>query len=246
MILLKLGGNDLANPAFLADLGAWLARHRAPTVIVHGGGQAIADLQTRLGLAPRKHNGERITDPASLDVAEMVLSGHANKRIVAALLSAGVDALGLSGVDGGLLRAARKQHPTVDLGRVGEIHTVRTSLIHGLLAQGLVPVISPISLGDDGAAFNVNADHAASAVAAALGVSVIHFVSNVPGVLHNDAILPRLTPPDVHRLIDQGIIHGGMIPKVHAALAAVHAGVPEARIGNLAGLPHGGTAFVAA
>ena len=116
-------------------------------------------MQTRLGIQPVKVDGLRVTDAASLDVAEMVLSGRANKQIVRALLAGGLDAVGLSGVDGRLLTARQKQHPTADLGLVGEVTAVRLTLLERLLQMGIVPVISPISLGDDGQTYNLSLIH---------------------------------------------------------------------------------------
>ena len=240
--VVKIGGNEMNAPGFLDELAACLARLAAggPVVVVHGGGQDIAALQSRLGLAPVKVDGLRVTDAASLEVAQMVLSGHTNKQIVRALLAAGLDAVGLSGVDGGLLRCRQKQHPTVDLGLVGEVTAVRADLLRRLLADGLTPVLSPISLGEDGQTYNVNADEAAGAVAAALGAERLDFVSNVPGVLAGGAPLPALTPAAAEALIAGGTISGGMIPKVRTALDALARGVPAVRIVDLAGLDAGG------
>ena len=140
MRVLKVGGNELSDPGFTALLGKstahLLAETQAPLVIVHGGGQAIADLQARLGLDTIKVDGLRVTDLESLNVAQMVLSGESNKIVVKALLAAGVDALGLSGVDGALLRCRKKEHPTADLGYVGEIVQVRAELLDKLMSLG--------------------------------------------------------------------------------------------------------------
>jgi acetylglutamate kinase len=243
----KIGGNELNAPGFLeelADIHHGLARMDEWAVIVHGGGQDIADLQSRLGIEPVKVDGLRVTDAASLNVAEMVLSGRANKQIVRALLAAGLDAVGLSGVDGRLLTARKKQHPTADLGLVGEVTAVRAHLLQRLLQVGLIPVISPISLGNDGQTYNVNADEAAAAIAAALEADTLDFVSNVPGVLAGGALLPHLSPEATEALIADGTIAGGMIPKVRAALDALTRGVARVRIVDLAGLRSGrGTVF---
>jgi acetylglutamate kinase len=240
MRVLKIGGNELDDPGFLPSLAGWLATAVAPTVVVHGGGRDIAMMQTRLGLQPKKVDGLRVTDADSLTVAQMVLSGHINKQIVAALLAAGVDAVGLSGVDGGLLRCEKKRHPTADLGLVGEIVAVRAELLARLAAGGLTAVLSPISLGQDGATYNVNADDAASAVAQALPADQLDFISNIPGVLHDGRVVERLTAVQTEDLITQGIINGGMVPKVRGALTAVAQGVPQVRIVNLTGLLNGG------
>ena len=244
MHVLKIGGNELDDPEFLRSLAQFVARLGEPVVIVHGGGKAIAELQAKLGLVAQKVDGLRITDSESLAVVQMVLSGQANKLIVTALLTAGVDAVGLSGVDGGVLRCQKKQHPTADLGFVGTITQVRTSVLHTLLAQRITTVLSPISLGEDGQIYNVNADEAASAVALALNARLLDFISNVPGVLLEGQVIPQLTSVQTEKLISDGVVNGGMIPKVRAALSAVASGVPQARIVNLAGLASaGGTVF---
>lgn len=251
MRVLKIGGNELNEPGFLPMLADWVAKTTKPKkgpgksiMIVHGGGRDIAMMQSRLDLEPKKIDGLRITDADSLTVAQMVLSGHTNKQMVAALLAAGVDAVGLSGVDGRLLTAQKKEHPTVDLGLVGEIVDVRTDLLQTLSNQGITAVISPISLGQDGFIYNVNADEAASAIALALKADLLDFISNVPGVLKAGQVVPQLTANQTEDLIKQGIINGGMVPKVRGALTAVAQGVPRARIVNLTGLlQSGGTIF---
>jgi acetylglutamate kinase len=246
--VLKIGGNELAEPAFLPALAEAVANLGEPVVIVHGGGKAIADMQLRLGLEPRKVEGLRVTDEPSLEVAQMVLSGQANKAIVRALLSAGVQAVGISGVDGGLLQCKKKQHPTVDLGLVGEIDEVNSTLLDTLLHSQLTPVVSPISLGHDGTLYNVNADEAAAAIATALQASTLSFISNVRAVMGKDGEeIERLTALTTGELIAQGVIRDGMVPKVQAALDVVARGVPEAIIRDLDGLRTGtGTRFVLA
>ncbi|MCA9922512.1 MAG: acetylglutamate kinase [Anaerolineales bacterium] len=244
MHVLKIGGNELSDPSFLSGLAQVVAAANEPIVIVHGGGRAIADLQAKLGLKPVKVDGLRVTDHESIIVAEMALSAQANKLIVKALLAAGVDAIGLSGVDGGLLRCEKKHHQTADLGFVGHIVQVRANVIKTLMESNLTIVLSPISLGIDGHTYNVNADEAASAVALALNADLLSFVSNVPGVLQDNALISNLTPAQTDELIQSGIINGGMVPKVRAALQAIEQGVPKARILNLAGLQtSGGTLF---
>jgi acetylglutamate kinase len=241
--VIKIGGNEMNAPGFLEELArrvAGLAGAGESLVLVHGGGQEIAALQSRLGITPIKVDGLRVTDAESLAVAQMVLSGHTNKAIVRALLEAGVDAVGLSGIDGGLLRCRKKAHPSVDLGLVGDITTVRAELLAQLTALGFLPVVSPISLGEDGQTYNVNADEAAAAIAQALGAAALDFVSNVPGVLNGGRLVLALTPTWAEALIRDGVITGGMIPKTRAALDAAGRGVARARIVDLAGLVTGG------
>jgi acetylglutamate kinase len=248
-IVVKVGGNELDMPAFVDGLVAGIRQLQDThaLAVVHGGGKAIARLQERLRLEPRFVDGLRVTDDASLDVAEMVLSGWVNKRLVGRLVSDGIAAVGLSGVDGGLFRVVKLVHGTHDLGWVGEIVETRAATVETLLGAGVLPVVSPISLGLDGHTYNVNADHAAAALACALGASELVFLSNVPGVLGEDvagACIPRLTPAEVTSLIEAGTIHGGMVPKVRSALQALDAGVPRVRITDMDGLcVDGGTCF---
>jgi len=248
LLVIKVGGNGIDRGDFLARLVAAVVevRKEAAPIIVHGGGKEIAHWQERLGLVPRFVEGLRVTDVESLAVAEMVLSGLVNKRLVARLVAAGVSAVGLSGVDWGLIRVEKMVHPAGDLGQVGRIVEVHPQGLEALTRWGVVPVISPISLGLDGQTYNVNADHAALAVAAALGAGSLVFLTNVPGVLIDDQPISHLTAPEAKDLIASGLIVGGMIPKVRSALEAVAAGVGRTVITNLDGMGEGtGTAIIA-
>jgi acetylglutamate kinase len=242
-ILIKVSGHELDDPAFLGDFAAVVRSLDVPVVIVHGGGKEISNLQTQMGIEPRYVDGLRVTDAPSLAVVEMVLCGAVNTRVVRHLLAAGVDALGMSGVDRGLIRAEKLTHPSVDMGFTGQPVSVRADVLTDLLAKGVTPVIAPICLGDD-SAYNVNADHVAGAVAAAVAARQIIFLTNVPGVMQGGGVLPELTPTRVEALIADGTIFGGMIPKVRTALDALERGIPQAVITNLAGLSSdGGTVF---
>lgn len=238
-IVIKISGHELDSPDFLAELAATLKHFDTPVVIVHGGGKEITALQTRLGIEPRYVDGLRITDAESLALVEMVLCGTVNKRIVRTLVNAGIDAVGLSGVDGGLVSADKMTHESVDMGYTGEVTAVRVDLLVDMLDQGITPVIAPICLGED-SNFNVNADHVAGAVAAALEAEKLVFVSNVEGVLKDGAVIPQLTPNQVGEMIADGTIFGGMIPKVKTALESLAEGVAQAVITNLKGLSSGG------
>ncbi len=245
MLVLKIGGNELDDPAFVEKLGGAVAALPEPPVLVHGGGKEIRELQERLGVEPQYIDGLRITDAESLSLVKMVLAGRVNKRLAAALANAGVDAFGMSGVDRASIRARKLQHPGGDLGQVGEVTEVRTEVFKHLLAGGIVPVLSPICYGSGGLIFNVNADHVAVALAIALRADELVFVTNVPGVLHDNTVIPTITPTDVVPLISDGIISGGMVPKVNSALKAVADGVRTVRITNLDGLKTGtGTRFL--
>jgi len=241
LTLLKVGGAELQEGPALDQLVDALVPMASTQglVVVHGGGPEIAGLQKRLGLEPCFVEGLRVTDEESLWVAEMVLSGAVNKRLIGRLVARGVRAIGLSGVDAGLLRACKMMHPAGDLGRVGEITHVDVTCLQQLLDCGFVPVISPISLGADGCAFNVNADHAALAIARALGVAEMIYLTDVPGVMLQGAVLPSLNADEALRLIAEEHITGGMIPKVRSALDAIEQGIGAARITNLEGLAAG-------
>lgn len=239
MLVLKVGGNEIDDAGFLTGLAHAVAVMRDAPVIVHGGGKEIAELQVRFGLTPHFVDGLRVTDDTSLAIAEMVLSGRVNKRIVAALVNSGVDAIGLSGVDRGVVRVEKMVHPAGDLGRVGKVVSVRGEVLQDYIAQHIVPVISPISLGVEGA-YNVNADSVACAIARALNASTLVFVTNVAGVMQNERVLPALSAREADALIKSQVIKGGMIPKVRAALEALSGGAHTARITNLEGLGSGG------
>ena len=233
-IVIKIGGHELSSGEHLAAFAEAVVRlqKQFACALVHGGGKSISDLMTRLDVAPVFVNGQRVTDAAALDIAEMVLSGQVNKRIVLELLLNGLDALGLSGIDRGLLRVEAWSE---DMPLVGRIVEVRSSVLEDLLAQNVIPVISPISYGPAGR-YNVNADHAAGAVAGAIGAKQVIFISNVPGILVDEKLLPQASEQAVEEWILSGKIFGGMIPKVSAAQAALHQGAKSAVITNLAGL----------
>lgn len=235
--VIKLGGNELDRPGFLGEIASAIRGFPQDVVVIHGGGQAVDALQQRLGVRPVKVDGMRITDDASLEAVVMALCGWVNKRIVAELVGHGVDAVGLSGVDGGLLRVRKLDARSVDLGWVGEITRVRIEVLNVLLAQGMTPVVAPVSLGPGNHLFNVNADQAASAIAAALRAEALDFVSNNEGVVIDDHLVPELDEAQAARFIIEGKINGGMVPKVNAALAALSGGVPEVRIVDIDGLP---------
>jgi acetylglutamate kinase len=237
-LVLKIGGNELDDAAFVTALAQAVAGLRPVPVLVHGGGKEIGLIQKALGGEPRFLDGLRVTDDLALQAAEMVLCGSVSTRLTAALIQAGAEAQGLSGVDRNLIMVEKQAHPSGDLGWVGRPVAVRGEVLLGLLEVGVVPVVAPISLGPGGP-YNVNADEAAGAIAASLGDAEVVFVTNVAGVLVNGERAAQLTSAEVEQLIADGVITGGMIPKVRSALAALTAGVRSARITNLAGLGDG-------
>ncbi len=245
MRVIKVGGNEIDEPAFLDGLCAALSRATDRCVLVHGGGKEIAAALDRYELRFEVVEGMRATGEAAMAVVEQVLSGAVNKRIVARLNAAGVAAIGLSGVDLGLMETRPLRPGGRDLGRVGEVVRVRSAVLEALLDQGWLPVVSPVSIDErDRRATNVNADSAAQAVAMAMGADELVFVSNVPGVLIDGVVAPEMDVADVEAAIAGGAIGGGMAPKVRAATAAL-ASVPAVRITNLEGLENGGTRIVA-
>jgi acetylglutamate kinase len=243
--VIKIGGNELDDPTFVAGLVQVVKTLPEAPLLVHGGGKEIRTLQERLGLEPQYIDGLRVTDLESLAIVQMVLAGRINKRLVASLTAAGVDAFGLSGVDRGAVKAEKLDHPAGDLGWVGRVVDVRVEVFRRLLEDNVTPVLSPICWGADGSMFNVNADHVALAVANALEAERLVFISNVPGVLAGDQLIERITPARAMAFIRDGVIVGGMVPKIRSALEAVAAGVAAVCITNLHGLSRGTGTIVA-
>lgn len=235
LTLLKVGGGEVDSPEFLASLTRLVSGRLGKLVILHGGGKDIGRLLEALGVQSAFHEGLRITGDTAIEAVEMALSGLVNKRIVGALVSGGVKAIGLSGRDLGLI-LAHKLEADVDLGHVGEPLRVDPLPLHTLLEAGYLPVISPVSQDEKGTVFNINADHAARAVAVALGARDLVFLSNVPGVYDDIHQIGELKPQMAESLIRSGVIDGGMIPKVRSAVEALNAGVKRALISDLAGL----------
>ena len=244
--VVKIGGRPQADPALPAALaGAWRAT-RGRLVVVHGGGDAVSELQRARGIEPRFVGGRRVTTPGDLDVLRMALSGLANKQLVAALGAAGVPAFGCSGEDGPLLTATRTADAA--LGAVGVPGRVDAALLHLLLGAGRCPVVSPVSADADapGTALNVNGDDAAAAIAAALGAAELFFLADVPGVLVAGDPVDTLDPAGARALVADGTAAGGMAAKLEAALVALDAGVVRVRISDAAALADStrGTAIV--
>jgi acetylglutamate kinase len=232
--VVKLGGRAQGDSRLEVELARAVAGD-ARLVLVHGGGDEVSALQRRLGLEPRFVDGRRATTAEDLAVAQMVLSGAANKRLVARLLTAGVPAVGISGEDGLLLTADALARDT--LGEVGTPRSVDPALPLALLDAGYTPVISPIARdAATGQALNVNGDDAAAAIAAALHAVELLLVADVPGVMHEGRTLQRLDVDAVHELVATGVASGGMIAKLDAARRALELGVPAVRIGDLSAI----------
>ena len=226
-IVVKLGGSALGqNDTTLEDV---VNCHRLGIriVLVHGGGNAISVWLTRIGKVPEFVGGLRVTDDETMNLVVMTLAGQVNKSLVAEIQRLGGRAIGLSGLDGCLLRAHRRDPA---LGRVGDVHTVNLEALLAVANAGFVPVIAPVAYGDDGYALNVNADTAAAELAAALSASKVIFLTDVAGVLDREQnLLPELSALEAKDLIAQKVITGGMIPKVEASLRAL-AGVERSHI----------------
>jgi len=228
--VLKIGGRAQADPSLASAIRA--ATTADPVVVVHGGGDEVSALQRRLGVTPKFSGGRRVTTRDDLELVQMVLSGSANKRLVAALVGAQVRAVGISGEDDGLLRARATSRET--LGEVGAPTRVDARLLELLIGSGVVPVISPLARDEDtGMPLNVNGDDAAAAIAIALGAEELVLVADVPGVIADGVVLPDVDVEQAVALIDNGTARDGMAAKLHAARRAVELGVARVRIGNI-------------
>jgi acetylglutamate kinase len=241
--VVKIGGRaqgDARLPAALAAAAAAAATARATAggflCVVHGGGDEVTHLQKRLGLQSAFIGGRRVTSVEDLEIVRMVLSGATNKRIVAQLISQGVNAVGISGEDASVFTA---QITDPAMGRVGGHVTANVALIQHLVHGGFVPVISPLARDADdrgGAGLNVNGDDAAAALAAALAADELVLVADVPGVLDAGAVIPTIDEAMAHRLISSGVAAGGMAAKLDAALTALRGGAQMVRIAGLDGI----------
>jgi acetylglutamate kinase len=217
IVVVKLGGTTLAEQRQVLVEVAAIARRR-PIVLVHGGGKRMTEWLERLGVPTRFENGLRVTDPEALEVAAAVLRGVVNSELVAALRDVGCDAVGLSGVDGGLLIGERLP----DVGLVATVTGVRRDLIDSLLVAGQVPVVAPLARDELGVVCNVNADDAAAGLAAGLGARQLVLMTDVDGVRGADGRkLDAISAEEAAALIADGTIRGGMVPKVKAALSAL-------------------------
>jgi len=238
-VVIKYGGHAMGDPAlaekFCADV-VQLKLTGINPVIVHGGGPQIGAMLEKLGIASRFEDGLRVTCARTVEVAEMVLSGSINKQVVANIRRMGGKAAGLSGKDANLCLARklrrRKADPVsgiekiIDLGFVGEPVSFDTDIIDTLAASDVIPVIAPIAISEEGETLNINADTFAGGLAKALKARRLLLLTDVQGVLDDKgALISELTPADVERLIDQGVITGGMIPKVRSCVEVIEGGV---------------------
>ncbi len=243
-IVVKYGGHAMGEEHLAQHFGsdvALLKQVGINPVVVHGGGPQINAMLKRLAIQSTFVDGLRVTDAAMVEVVEMVLAGTVNKQVASLITRAGALAVGVSGKDGAMIRARRltrtKKDPdsnierVLDLGFVGEPEHVDVRVIHALTGGGLVPVIAPVGVGEDGQTYNINADTVAGAVAAALKATRLLMLTDVPGVLDRDGqLLAELTIADVEEGVRSGMITGGMIPKVENCVDAVRNGAKGAVI----------------
>ena len=237
-IVIKYGGNamvdDKLKRSFARDVVLLKLVGMHP-VIVHGGGPQINDMLARLGKEGTFIQGMRVTDKETMDIVEMVLGAHVNKDIVSLINNAGGLAVGLTGRDGGLIRARKLQMvvngESLDLGQVGEVDSVDPRVISTLEMEGFIPVVAPIGYGEDGQAYNINADLVAGKLATVLKAEKLILMTNTAGILDkNEQLLTGVTPGDIDRLIEDGTVFGGMLPKISSALDAARSGVNSVHI----------------
>ena len=245
VVVIKYGGNALAASAeqpggtnagigtlatFAEDVVLLRSVGMLP-VVVHGGGPQIGDMMRRLGKEVEFRDGLRVTDAETLDIARMVLVGKVNREIVSAINVHAPLAVGLSGEDAHLITAEQR---SAQLGYVGDILRVDPTMVTGLLSQGLIPVVATVGIGAAGQAYNINADTAAGAIAAALSADKLVYLTDVPGVQADrddpSSLIGQIDATDVDRLVKEGVVDGGMIPKVEAAAHALRSGVRRAHI----------------
>ena len=236
-IVVKFGGHAMVDPAltesFAADI-ALLRQVGMRPIVVHGGGPQIAQMLERLNVSTKAVDGLRITDEPTMEIVEMVLAGKINKDVVTALNKAGGTAVGLSGKDGRLLLAEKVQRDDgVDLGFVGQPKHVNTAVIEAIRDAGLIPVIAPIGVDESGQGYNINADTAAGAIAAALKAERLIMLTDVDGVKDKAGeLVSEIRRGDIAGLVEDGTVSGGMIPKLEMCAAAVTSGVGAAVIQN--------------
>jgi len=244
-IVIKYGGSAMVDEelkrGFARDVVLMKLVGMNP-VVVHGGGPQIASLLERIGKKSEFVEGLRVTDRETIDVVEMVLGGLVNKSIVALINAQGGRAVGLSGKDGGMIQARKlllrqgqsdDEGGVIDIGQVGEIEQINPAVVDTLDQANFIPVIAPIGAGTDGTAYNINADTVAGSLAVTLKAEKLILLTNTPGVLNSDdQLLELLSETEAQDLIEQGVISGGMLPKVQCALEAVAGGVRTATISD--------------
>jgi len=242
--VIKYGGaaqiEDKLKDSFAQDI-ALLSFIGIHPVIVHGGGPKISSTMEKMGKKPKFIQGQRVTDKETMDIVEMVLGGIVNKEIVSLINKHGGKAIGLSGKDGGLIKAKKKLmkkasqktgvEEVIDLGLVGEVTDINSQALKSLEKEGFIPVISPIGIGEHGETFNINADYAASSIAGKLKAEKLILLTDVPGIKDKKGnTISTLTGENIKKLLSDNTISGGMIPKVNACIRAIENGVSKTHI----------------
>lgn len=244
--VIKIGGGILENEVSRQMFLQQFAAVEGPKVLVHGGGRLATTMAERLGVAQQMIDGRRVTDKETLDIVTMVYGGLVNKQLVASLQNMGINAIGLTGADGGWMKAVKRPVKNgIDYGFVGDITEVRGDVLRMLLDEGMTPVIAPITFCQEGVLLNTNADTIASETAISLAPDVqLTFCFEKAGVLRDaddeSSLIPSITPESYTQLKADGIVSGGMIPKIDNAFAAIKHGVKSVRITHASNL-QGGT-----
>ena len=244
--VIKIGGGILENEVSRQMFLQQFAAVEGPKVLVHGGGRLATTMAERLGVAQQMIDGRRVTDKETLDIVTMVYGGLVNKQLVALLQNMGINAIGLTGADGGWMKAVKRPVKNgIDYGFVGDVTEVRGENLRMLLDKGMTPVIAPITFCQEGVLLNTNADTIASETAISLAPEVqLTFCFEKAGVLRDaddeSSLIPHITRDSYKQLLDEGVISGGMIPKIDNAFAALQQGVQNVRITHASQL-QGGT-----
>ena len=247
MVVFKIGGNVLNNAPTLYEALDYFTGLVEPAVLVHGGGRRADEVLKATGAKPQMIEGRRITDHETLEVVTMVYAGSINKDIVAQLQARGTNAIGLSGADGNAILATKRPVRAIDYGYAGDVVAVNAPLLDALLRLGLRPVLCPITHDRHGQLLNTNADTIANETARALAAAghtvQLHYCFEFPGVMRDihdpESVIDRLTPGSYERYRSEGVISGGMIPKLDNAFGAIAAGVDTVVIGDIAALRAG-------
>ena len=243
-IVIKYGGNAMVDDRLKNDFARDVVLMKLVgmnPIVVHGGGPRISELLKRIGKESQFIDGMRVTDSETMDVVEMVLGGLINKEIVNLINRHGGSAVGLSGKDGEFIRARKmiftrdnpelKEPEIIDIGHVGEVASIDTSVVDLLIGGDFIPVVAPIGVGEDSQSYNINADLVAGKLAQVLNAEKLIILTNTPGVLDGQGnIVTGLTSAQVNKLIEGGVVQGGMLPKIRSALDAVNSGVSAAHI----------------
>lgn len=234
-VVVKYGGNAMINPelkkAVMSDI-ILLSFVGVKVVLIHGGGPEISGMLSKLGIESKFVGGLRYTDSDTAEVVQMVLAGKTNKDLVSLIGVCGGKAIGLCGIDGGMIKAKKLEDENFDYGYVGEIISVDPNPIKKVLEEDYIPVIATVGIDDNGQVYNINADTAAADIAAALGAENIITLSDIPGLLRDvndkNSLIPEINVDEIDSLIESGVISGGMIPKIKSCEKAIRSGVKKA------------------